>query len=211
MQEKIITISRQCGSGGHSIGSELANRLDVPFYDKEIIEMAAKESGFHKEFIEEKGEHMNNSLLFNIARYASYGGRRRYEEYQPLQDQIYFAQVKIIKELAGKGPCVIVGRCADYVLRDRNDVLNVFIHADMAFKKKRCMERGQFSDEKADDMIRRRDKLRADHYQYYTDQKWGDSLNYHLCLDSGIFSIEKCVSMIEDASKGMGSPFWKQE
>ena len=203
MQGKIITISRQCGSGGHSIGSELAQRLDVPFYDREIIEMAAKESGFHKEFVEEKGEHMNSSLLFNIARYASYGGRGRYEEYQPLQDQLYFAQVKVIKELAEKGSCVIVGRCADYVLRDRKDVLNVFIHADMAFKKKRCMERGQFSDENAEDMIRRRDKLRADHYRYYTDQKWGDSLNYHLCLDSGIFGIEKCVSMIEDACKGM--------
>ena len=97
----------------------------------------------------------------------------------------------------------VVGRYADYILRDRKDVLNVFIHADMAFKKKRCMERGQFSDENADERIRRRDKLRADHYRYYTDQKWGDSLNYHLCLDSGIFGIEKCVSMIEDACKGM--------
>ena len=114
---------------------------------------------------------MNSSLLFNIARHASYGGRGRYEEYQPPQDQLYFAQVKIIKEFAGKGPCVIVGRCADYILRDRKDVLNVFIHADMAFKKKRCMERGQFSDENADDRIRGRDKLRADHYRYYTDQK----------------------------------------
>lgn len=137
MEGRIITISRQCGSGGHSIGSGLAKRLDVPFYDREIIEMAAKESGFHKEFVEEKGEHMNSSLLYNIARYASYGGRGCYEEYQPLQDQLYFAQVKVIKELAEKGPCVIVGRCADYILRDRKGVLNVFIHADMAFKKKR--------------------------------------------------------------------------
>lgn len=112
MQGKIITISRQCGSGGHSIGSELAKRLDV---------------------------------------------------------------------------------------------LNVFIHADMAFKKKHCMERGQFSEENMEDMIRRRDKLRADHYRYYTDRKWGDSINYHLCLDSGVFGIEKCVSMIEDACKGMHS------
>ena len=99
-----------------------------------------------------------------------------------------------------------MGRCADHILRDRKGVLNVFIHADMTFKKKRCMERGQFSDENAEDMIRRRDKLRADHYRYYTDQKWGDSLNYHLCLDSGMFGIEKCVSMIEDACKEMGSP-----
>ena len=203
MQGKIVTISRQCGSGGHSIGSELAKRLDVPFYDKEIIEMAAKESGFQQEFIEETGEHMNSSLLFNIARHVAYAGRGNYEDYQPLQDQLYFTQVKIVKKLAGKDPCVIVGRCADYILRNRNDVLNVFIHADMEYKKKRCLERGQFSGEDAEDMIRRRDKLRADHYRYYTDEKWGASTNYHLCLDSSVFGIEKCVSMIEDACKGM--------
>lgn len=203
MQGKIITISRQCGSGGHSIGSELAKKLDVPFYDKEIIEMAAKESGFHQEFVEEQGEHMNGSMLFNIAHHVAYAGRGSYKDYQPLQDQLYFTQVKVIKELAEKGPCVIVGRCADYILRDRNDVLNVFIHADMEHKKNRCLERGQFSEENAENMIRRRDKLRADHYRYYTDEKWGDSANYHLCMDSSVFGIEKCVSMIENACRGM--------
>lgn len=203
MQGKIITISRQCGSGGHSIGSELAKKLDVPFYDKEIIEMAAKESGFHQEFVEEQGEHMNGSMLFNIAHHVAYAGRGSYKDYQPLQDQLYFTQVKVIKELAEKGPCVIVGRCADYILRDRNDVLNVFIHADMEHKKNHCLERGQFSEENAEDMIRRRDKLRADHYRYYTDEKWGDSTNYHLCMDSSVFGIEKCVSMIENACRGM--------
>ncbi len=203
MQGKIITISRQCGSGGHSIGSELAKRLDVPFYDKEIIEIAAKESGFHQKFIEEQEEHMNRSLLFNIARHVAYAGRGSYADYQPLQDQLYFTQVKVVKEIAEKGSGVIVGRCADYILRDRKDVLNVFIHADMAFKKKHCMERGQFSEEVMEDLIRRRDKLRADHYRYYTDRKWGDAMNYHLCLDSSVFGIEKCVSMIEDACKGM--------
>ncbi len=133
MQGRVITISRQCGSGGRSIGSELAKRLDVPFYDKEIIEMTAEESGFHPHFVEEKGEHMESGMLSNLARHLSYAGRGGYEEYQPLQDQLYFAQARIIKELAEKGPCVIVGRCADYILRDRKDVLNVFIHADMKF------------------------------------------------------------------------------
>lgn len=94
---------------------------------------------------------------------------------------------------------MIVGRCADYILRDRKDVLNVFIHADMKFKKKHCMERGQFTEGNTEDLITRRDKLRADHYRYYTDQKWGNSFNYHLCLDSSVFGIEKCVSMIQDA------------
>ena len=122
-------------------------------------------------------------------RFQSYAGRGNYEDYQPLQDQLYFSQAKIIKELAEKGPCVIVGRCADYILRDRKDVLNVFIHADMEFKKKHCMERRQFPEGNAEDMIRRRDKLRADHYRYYTDQKWGDSFHYHLCLDSSMFGI----------------------
>ena len=203
MQGRVITISRQCGSGGHTIGSELAKRLDIPFYDKEIIELTAKESGFHEQFVEEKGEHMEGSMIFNLARNLSYAGRGNYEDYQPLQDQLYFSQAKIIKELAEKGPCVIVGRCADYILRDRKDVLNVFIHADMDFKKKHCMERRQFPEGNAEDMIRRRDKLRADHYRYYTDQKWGDSFQYHLCPDSSMLGIEKCVDMIEDACKAM--------
>ncbi len=203
MQGRVITIGRQCGSGGHSIGSELAKRLDVPFYDKEIIEMTAKESGFHPQFVDEKGEYMESNMLSNLARHLSYAGQGRYENYQPLQDQIYFSQARIIKELPEKGPCVIVGRCADHILRDRKDVLNVFIHADMEFKKKRCVERKQFSEEDAEDMIRRRDKLRADHYRYYTDRKWGDPFNYHLCLDSSMFGIEKCVSIIEDACKDM--------
>ena len=96
MQERIITISRQCGSGGHSIGNELAKRLDVSFYDKEIIEMTAKESGFHPQFVEEKGEHMESSMLSNLARHLSYAGRGNYEDYQPLQDQLYFSQARII-------------------------------------------------------------------------------------------------------------------
>ena len=102
MQGRVITISRQCGSGGHSIGCELAKRLDVLFYDKEIIEMTAKESGFHPQFVEEKGEHMESSMLSNLARHLSYAGRGNYEDYQPLQDQLYFSQAKIIKELAEK-------------------------------------------------------------------------------------------------------------
>lgn len=142
-------------------------------------------------------------MLSNLARHLPYAGRGNYEEYQPLQDQLYFSQAKIIKELAEKGPCVIVGRCADYIMRDRKDVLNVFIHADMKFKRKHCMERGQFPEGNVEDMVRRRDKLRADHYRYYTDQKWGDSFHYHLCLDSSMFGIEKCVDMIEDACKAM--------
>ena len=112
MQGRVITISRQCGSGGHSIGNELAKRLNVPFYDKEIIEMTAKESGFHPQFVEEKGEHMESSMLSNLARHLSCAGRGNYEDYQPLQDQLYFTQVKVIKELVEKGPSVIVGRCA---------------------------------------------------------------------------------------------------
>ena len=96
MQGRVITISRQCGSGGHSIGNELAKRLNVPFYDKEIIEMTAKESGFHPQFVEEKGEHMESSMLSNLARHLPYAGRGNYEEYQPLQDQLYFSQAKII-------------------------------------------------------------------------------------------------------------------
>ena len=198
MKNYVITIGRQCGSGGHSIGKALSERLDIPFYDKEIIELAEKESGFDKKIIEEKGEHMEGGMLGNLAHYLSYGGKGKYEDYQPLQDRIYFVQSKIIKELAEKGSCVIVGRCADHILEKQENVLNIFIHADMKFKKERCMERGQFSAAEAERLIQKRDKLRADHYKYYTEMEWGHSSNYHLCLDSGMLGIERCVRLIED-------------
>lgn len=141
---------------------------------------------------------MESSMLFNLVRNLSFAGSGKYEDYQPLQDQIYFAQRRIILELAEKGPCVIVGRCADHILKDQHDSLNIFIHADMEFKIQHVMKRDHLSEEEAEKQITKRDKMRASHYRYYTEKKWGNSPNYHLCLDSSILGIEKCISVIED-------------
>ena len=198
MSKQIITIGRQCGSGGHTIGKTLSERLGIPFYDKEIIELAAKESGFTKDFIEDNGEHASVSMLYNLVKNLSYSSNMRSESYYSLQDEVYFCQTRIIKELGEKGPCVIVGRCADSILEERSDVLNVFIHADMDYRVKRCVERSETSRDEAQAYIATKDKRRANHYKYYTEKNWGHSSNYHLCLDSGMLGIEKCVSIIED-------------
>lgn len=199
MKNPIITISRQCGSNGHNIGCELAKRMGVPFYDKKIIEMTAKKSGFGEKFIEENGEYRKNNILSDISRGLLYGEKNSYGDFEPLQNQIYNMQTKIILELAEKGSCVIVGRSADHILRNRKDILNVFICADMEFKIKHIMERDNLTKDEAEKTIRRRDKSRASHYHYYTEKKWGYAPNYHLCLDSSKIGIEGCITMIEEA------------
>lgn len=197
MCRNVITIGRQCGSGGHTIGSELSKRLEIPLYDKEIIEMTAEKSGFDQEFIKETEEHRESGMLKNFVRNFSYAGKGKYEDYQPLEDQLYFAQRQVILEAAGEGPCVIVGRCADHILEKEANSLNVFIHADMEFKIRHIMERSNVSREEAERISRKKDKLRSGHYFYYTEQKWGDAPNYHLCLDSSVLGLERCISMIE--------------
>lgn len=198
MRKKIITIGRQCGSGGHTIGQTLADRLNIPFYDREIIELTAKESGFSEDFIAENGEHTGDGLLHKLLKNLSYSSNIKSEVYSSLQDEIYFCQAKIIRELGEKGPCVIVGRCADSILEERSDVLNVFIHADMAYRVQRCVERAETSEDEARLYITTKDKRRINHYKYYTEKDWGHSFNYHICLDSGLLGLEKCVSVIED-------------
>ena len=196
MQERIITISRQCGSGGHSIGNELAKRLDVSFYDKEIIEMTVKESGFHPQFVEEKGERITGSLLFNIASSLTYANNVFAGNGMSLQDEIYFIQNRIIKDLAEKEPCVIVGRGADYVLRERDDCLNVFIVADEKSKLERAVKYYGLAEKDAASILKKKDKARYNHYKYYTDQDWGLASNYDLCLNSGLLGIDGCVEVI---------------
>ena len=139
MKKKIVTISRQYGSGGRYIGENLAKAMGVPCYDEKLIDMVAKESGFAQSFVAEKGERMTGSLLFNIASSLSFANNVfSTNNGVTLQDEIYFTQNRIIKELADKGPCVIVGRCADYILREREDCLNVFIFADNESKIERA-------------------------------------------------------------------------
>ena len=198
MKKKIVTISRQYGSGGRYIGENLAKAMGVPCYDEKLIDMVAKESGFAQSFVAEKGERMTGSLLFNIASSLSFANNVfSTNNGVTLQDEIYFTQNRIIKELAAKGPCVIVGRCADYILREREDCLNVFIHADEESKIERAEKYFNITREEAPAVLKKKDKARANHYKYYTDQEWGMASNYDLCLNSGLIGIEGCVKAIQ--------------
>ncbi len=196
MKKQIVTISRQYGSGGRYIGKKLAEKLGVSCYDEELIDMVAKESGFAEEFIAEKGERITGSLLFNIASNLSYANNVFSGSGTSLQDEVYFTQSRIIKDLAEKGPCVIVGRCADYVLREREDCLNVFIHADEKSRIARAVTYFGITEADAPSAIKKKDKARYNHYKFYTDQEWGLAANYDLCLDSGELGIDGCVEII---------------
>lgn len=159
--------------------------------------MVAKEKGYTEEIIENKGEHMTGSMLFNLVNNLSHANSILSGKNISLQDEIYFSQVKAIRELADRGACVIIGRCADHILKEYPNCLNIFIHADLDFRIKHLMEQDHISDEEAKKRINGIDKTRSYHYQYYTEKKWGNSKNYHLCLNSGMLGIEKCVSIIE--------------
>lgn len=196
MKKRIITISRQCGSGGRYIGEKLAKELGISCYDEKLMDMVAKESGFATDFIEEKGERITGSLLFNIASSFTYASNVFSGNGMSLQDEIYFMQNRIIKELAEKEPCVIVGRCADYILREREDCLHVFIHADEKSKLERAVRDYGMPEKDAAMILKKKDKARYNHYKYYTDQDWGMASQYDLCLNSGLFGIDGCVEII---------------
>ncbi|MCI6186771.1 MAG: cytidylate kinase-like family protein [Spirochaetia bacterium] len=188
---KIIAISRQFGSGGRTIGKLLAEQLNIPLYDREIISQVAKESGFAESYIEEKGEYGSSDkaagMFINRSCYSSASN----------EDTIWNFQTKFIKEHAEKEPCIIIGRCADYILRNRLDVLRIFIHADMKERIKRISEVYKINDSDPEKLLHQKDKRRAAYYQFYTDIKWGDTKNFHITLDSSAFGIEKCVQILK--------------
>lgn len=193
MAKKIITISRAFGSGGLDIGKKLSEKLGIPCYDKELIALAAKESGYALDYIKENGEYGNNSLLYNIA-ISSFGVSSFSHNNISAPDKIYILQNNIIRDIADKGPCIILGRSADYILRERDDVLNVFVYAsDMEYRKKLLEENGTPATEKE---IIKKDKTRATNYKRYTSKDWGKAENYHICLDSSVLGIDKCVDLI---------------
>lgn len=190
MSNKIITISRQFGSGGRTIGKEVAAKLGIPCYDQELIEKIAEESGFAKEYIAERGEYTaHSSWLGSAFSDRDFNGHSN-------QDYLWTVQRKIILELAEKGPCVIVGRCADYILRDKADCLTVFIHADTGKRAKRIVEQYGEREDAPEKRLKDKDKRRAAYYQFYTDLTWGAVQNYHVALDSGALGIEKCVEIL---------------
>ncbi|MBR6784863.1 MAG: cytidylate kinase-like family protein [Clostridia bacterium] len=190
--KKIITISREFGSGGRTIGKHLAEALGVPCYDSEIIEKVAVESGFAEEYIKDKGEYTHPSLLMGLLSSRTiYNGPTN-------EDKIWLIQCKVIKELAEKGPCVIVGRCADYILRGRDDVMKVFIFADPEARAKRIVEVYGEKEDAPAKRLREKDKRRAAYYQHYTDMNWGASRNYDVCLNSSFIGVDKCVDILKE-------------
>ena len=193
----VITISRQYGSGGRLIGKKLAEKFDIPFYDKELIELAVEESGFSKEIFEKVDERASSSLLYTLSVTPGlmHGGLTGMADL-PLNDKVFLVQTKIIKDVAAKGGCVIVGRCADFILRDRADLLKVFIHADPAFRADRIVRVYGEREDSPEKRIRDKDKRRMAYYRYYTDIDWGVAKNYDICLDSGTIGIDRCADII---------------
>ena len=188
MANRVITISREFGSGGRTIGRKVAQRLGIPCYDSEIIQKIARESGFAENYIRDAGEYAPGGFLASAFASRSFGPTN--------EDYLWNLQYQIITELAEKGPCVIVGRCADYILRDRADCLKVFIHASMAFRADRIVREYGERDLSAEQRLKDKDKRRAAYHRFYTDMKWGHAQNYHITLDSGELGIDKCVETI---------------
>lgn len=192
MKNKVITISREFGSGGRTVGKEVAKQLHIPCYDQEIIEKIAQQSGLTKDFIEEKGEYATyGGMLANIFSDRSLQGIS-------MQDYVWSVQRKVILDLAQKGSCVIVGRCADYILKDTAECLKVFIHADLQKRAERIVRLYGETDIDPIKRLKDKDKRRAGYYKLYTDTEWGDVQNYHITLDSGVIGIPKCVSIISN-------------
>ncbi len=194
MEKKIITISREFGSGGRTIGREVANRLGIPFYDKELVEQIALESGFAPKFIEENGEHAPGKSRLSYA-FASQGVPGVMNGLSTA-DFLWSIQCNVILQLAEQGPCVIVGRNADYILKDRADCLDVFIHADMDFRADRIVRLYGESEKSPITRLQEKDKRRQVNYQHYTGRVWGNANNYDLCLNSASLGIESCVDII---------------
>ncbi len=193
MKKRIITISRQFGSGGHSIAKGTAERLGIPFYDSELIIEVARRSGLSEEFIREHEEYAShsNSFLYQLAMSTtgSYG-------YPSVYQKLYEAQNKVIEDLAERESCVIVGRCADYILRNREDVLHVFIHADNEHRAAHILEKYGETDKSMAQRIKDKDNRRRNYYRFHTDREWGVCTNYHLALDSGFLGESACIELI---------------
>lgn len=194
--KKIITIGRQCGSGGHTIGKMVAERLGIPFYDKEIIQKVAEKSGLSEKFIEKEGEYSTTSLLFNIATRGVSGYNVSNSDSMLLRDQINAYQTGYIKELAEQGACVIVGRSADYILEDREDCIHIFVYGNLEDRAKRVELEHGISSKEAKAHVLERDKKRSRYYKHVTDKVWGLAENYTLCLNSSELGIERCVEII---------------
>lgn len=200
----VITIGRQFGSGGRNVGEKVAEYFNIPFYDKELVEMAAQKSNLSQEALKEVDEHATNSFLYSLAsgNYSLRGINAPIYYEMPINDKLFIAQAEVIKEIAKKGSCVIVGRCADYVLENENvDLLNVFIHGSVDYRAGRVMDAFGLKQNKARDKVIKTDKQRRTYYDYYTSKDWGVMSNYDLCINAETFGIEGAANLIISYAK----------
>ena len=188
MENRIITISREFGSGGRTIGKLVADKLGIHCYDAELIQRIVEKSGYDADYVKEKGEDVPGGWFSTFLADRTRGDTN--------QDKLWKYQTQVITELADKESCVIVGRCADYILRARADCLTVFIHASLEKRTARIIQEYGAKEESAEKQVKDKDKRRTAYYQFYTDMKWGDAKNYDICLNSGDLGIEKCAEII---------------
>ncbi|MCR5784741.1 MAG: cytidylate kinase-like family protein [Eubacterium sp.] len=193
MKDIIFTIGRSFGSGGREVGELLAKKLGIPFYDKELLVEAAKESEYTEKIFETFDEQPVKNTLYSMAM----GNFPMFGETMPISMQANLAQMQTIQKVASENKsCVIVGRCSDFALREYDNIVNVFITADPQIRIERICKRAGVGEKSAAAEMKRIDKARAGYYNYYTENRWGDAKNYDLCLDSGKIGVEGCVSVI---------------
>ncbi len=202
----IITIGREFGSAGHEIGAMLAERLNIPCYDKELLKRAAKESGMCTELFENHDERPTSSFLYNLVMDTySFGYTTSTYVDMPISHKVFLAQFDAIKKVASEGPCVIIGRCADYALSEFKNCIHLFIHAELEERIKRVQKKYDLSYDKAKEMIQKKDKQRANYYNYFSSKKWGMAESYHLTIDSSVLgeegSVELIMQFIQDFEK----------
>lgn len=197
MKNIVITIARQYGSGGRTVGEMLANKLGIPFYDKDLMKLASDESGINEALFVNADERLKSTRLFRIAK-SVYSGELIPPESDDFTstDNLFNYQAKIIRELAEEESCVIMGRCADYVLKEYDNVLSVFVHAPMDFCLEQAAKKHSMSQAELKRFIQKTDKHRAEYYKYHTGMEWTDARNYDLCLDSSKLGFERCVEEI---------------
>lgn len=194
----IITIGRQFGSAGREIARKVAEDLGIKLYDKEMLDRAAKESGLCQELFETHDEKPTNSFLYSLVMDTySFGYTSGSYTDMPINHKVFLAQFNAIKKIAEEGPCILVGRCADYALADYDNVLSLFIHANMDARIRRIARIYDLTDAKAKDMIIKTDKRRASYYNYYSNKKWGAAESYHVCLDSSMLGIDGTAEIIK--------------
>jgi len=194
MKKQVVTISREFGSGGRLIGQQLAEDMGVPYYDKELLTRIADENGFSREMLEQAEMKAKNAFFYSLS--SAFGNADAGPDSMSMNERFFLAQFDMIKKIAKEGPCVIVGRCADYVLRGTG-ATNVFIYAETEEKIRRAVEEYGVPEQDAKKLIRDTDKARANYYNYHTDQRWAEPVNYHLSLDSGYLPVANIVKLIE--------------